>query len=281
MAIIYIADSSGQQTHCSEHDARNRWREGKIARDCLYWLQGMDGWRPVVEYFEPAAQASTPEAEIPPTPPRGFVKDPAGLTRFVVMMLWLSLASSVAATILSGISLATGQASQPEATELSPFDLVSALFALAQLAVFIVTAVNFLRWVHRAHVNARGLGATNLTITPGWAVGWFFVPIMNLWKPFNAMKELWQASQNPDAWESETPSNLLTAWWTMWLLSNVLAQTSLRLSLSGDQSSMMPEVCALLSDIVDIPLTLVVIRLVRSIYEMQSEWAARPSKSSA
>ena len=279
MAIIYIADSSGQQTHFSEPEARVRWREGRIARDSLYWQNGMEGWRPVAEYFEQAPETAVTPQESAPAAPRGFVKDPSALTEFVILMLWVSLGISCISTLVSAFSLATGQATKPEASELSPLDLTFALFGLLQLTVFLTTAVGFLRWIHRAHVNIRGLGAKNLNITPGWAVGWFFVPIMNLWKPFQAMKELWQASQNPDAWESETPSGLLTAWWTLWLLSNVLAQTSLRLSLSGGEPSVLPEVCALLSDIVDIPLTLVALRLIRSLHEMQSEWAAKPGKA--
>ena len=281
MAIIYIADSSGQQTHCSEHEAQSRWREGRIARDSLYWQHGMEGWRPVVEYFERGMETSAAPQAMPPAPPRGFVKNPAGLTQFVVVMLWISVVSSSIATLLSAFSLASGHASQPESTELTPFEAASALFALVQLTIFLTTAIGFLRWIHRAHLNVRGLGATDLNISPGWAVGWFFVPIMNLWKPYQAMKELCQASRNPDAWKSEMPPGLITTWWTLWVLSNILAQTSFRLNLrSDDPTSMIPELCTLLSDLADIPLSLVVIRMVRSIHEMQSEWAARPRNSS-
>ena len=30
-----------------------------------------------------------------------------------------------------------------------------------------------------------------MTFTPGWIAGWFFVPIMNLFRPYEAVKELY------------------------------------------------------------------------------------------
>lgn len=276
MAIIYISDADGQQSQHSEHEARLRWDDGRISRNALYWRHGMPDWRPATEYFEGIAPPEPPPIPEMPSVVRTFVKDPAALTRFVVFMLWVYLASSVVAGLISSYSLATGQTSLPETDELSPFQMIEALFGLLQLTILLTTSIGFLRWIYRAHVNVRALGASGLKYSPGWSVGWFFVPILNLWKPLAAMKELWQASSNPDAWQNEQPATIVNTWWTLWLLSNFLGQLSLRLSLGGDGSNAVnSELCSILSNVFDIPLSLVAIRLLNSILEMQTRWVTR------
>ena len=65
----------------------------------------------------------------------------------------------------------------------------------------------------------HALGSPGLRFTPGWAVGWYFVPIANLWKPYQAMKEIWRASKNPGNWQAETTSGFLGWWWFWWIIS--------------------------------------------------------------
>ena len=47
---------------------------------------------------------------------------------------------------------------------------------LVQLVVWVAAFVITLRWIYLANNNARALGADDMIVTPGWAVGWFFVP---------------------------------------------------------------------------------------------------------
>jgi hypothetical protein len=74
----------------------------------------------------------------------------------------------------------------------------------------------FLMWIHRSHRNLSAFGAQGLTFTPGWAVGWWFIPIFNLFRPFQIVREIWQAS-DPGmpagaAWR-RAPSSPLIGWW--------------------------------------------------------------------
>ena len=86
-----------------------------------------------------------------------------------------------------------------------------ALLGLAALA----TAVFVSRWIYRANSNARALGAKEMAFTPGGAVGWYFVPIANLWKPYQAMREIWKASTGPLGWQRRPVSALLPCWWLL------------------------------------------------------------------
>lgn len=89
-----------------------------------------------------------------------------------------------------------------------------------RLTMFWVSGIPILMWIYRANRNARALGAHNMTVSPAWSVGSFFVPIANLFIPYRAMKEIWQASRRPDDWRTgDKTSILLPAWWTFWLLN--------------------------------------------------------------
>jgi len=68
-------------------------------------------------------------------------------------------------------------------------------------------------------------GADN-TFTPGWYVGWFFVPIANLWKPFQAMSFIRDNSQNL---AGKTMGNALGLWWTFWIISTITDRISTNL----------------------------------------------------
>jgi hypothetical protein len=267
---IHIADPSGRQTSYSEEQARALWSQGGIAPQSLYWKEGMPEWRPATEFFgvSPAPTAAPVG--------RGFIRDPAGLTRWVVRMMWLLLGLSALAGVVTAVSLGTGNARRGM-EELTAIDVVEAVIALGQVVVYITTGVCFLRWVHRANLNARGFGAEGMRFSPGWCVGWYFVPILNLWKPYQAMKEIWQASRNPVNWWTVPPPGLLSLWWTLWLLSNLLAQLSFRATLGNLPDAVGTGlVLDMASNLIDVPLCFVAIRMVQSIHQMQSDLAREP-----
>lgn len=88
--------------------------------------------------------------------------------------------------------------------------------------IVLVTAIVWLVWQHRAQKNLEGLGATWLRFTPGWAVGWWFVPFASLVKPFQTVRELWKASGDPHGWQMRSTSPLLGWWWGLYLGAPIL-----------------------------------------------------------
>jgi len=57
---------------------------------------------------------------------------------------------------------------------------------------FFVAMVMFLIWFYRARVNAEGHGWPQ-RLSPGWAIGAWFVPLVSLWFPFWIMVDIWRA----------------------------------------------------------------------------------------
>ncbi|MDB4780351.1 DUF4328 domain-containing protein [bacterium] len=171
------------------------------------------------------------------------------------------------------LSRATFSAAEAEAN-----DFREQIIGLFYFSLYLLTAVIFGCWIVRANKNARALGADDLRITPGWAVGYFFVPILNLWRPYQAMKGLWQASHSPSSWTSLTASPILPAWWTLWLVSSFVSQAAFRAAMDTNQIDDPNKIIAglktatfldIASASVEIPLCLVAMFLVTQITHAQ------------
>jgi hypothetical protein len=95
-----------------------------------------------------------------------------------------------------------------------------------QLLLFLGSIVPVAMWLYRASANARALGARGMEFTPGWTVGWFFIPVFNLFRPYQAVNELWRASARPSdrAWREEPRSLLVALWWAAAIVTAILSQ---------------------------------------------------------
>ena len=145
-----------------------------------------------------------------------------------------------------------------------------ALFFLAQFVVLVGGAVLFLVWLFRANANARALGADDMMVSPGWAVGWWFVPLANLVMPFVAMRELWKASAAPRDWQMERASASIPFWWGCWILSNLAGVIAFRLELQPELATAPAlRVLSLASEVLAIPAALLLARIVAGIQAMQ------------
>ena len=95
-------------------------------------------------------------------------------------------------------------------------------FRILIRSLYPITVVVFLMWIHRSYRNLPALGAKELKQTPGWAVGGFFVPIMNLFHPFQVVREIWKASDpnsmDGTSWKTARTSPLIGWWWALFLM---------------------------------------------------------------
>lgn len=266
MNTIHLAEPGQQPVAYAEDQARTLWAQGNFSPQVLYWREGMSEWRPVAELFGSAVS-------LPPSP--RWAKNPATLTQFLCVMLWISLGVAIVSGSLSAISVMTGSAAQVEIETLTLRDIVEILIGLLGLVVYITTAIAFCMWTHRANRNARALGAAQMKFTPGWAVGWYFIPIANLWKPRQVMREIWHASENPSAALDDKTPTLVSNWWTLWLVTNLLGQMAFRYGLRAEtvRDVMASEVFSLVSDFVQIGLCIVAVKMIKTIYEMQKSHA--------
>jgi hypothetical protein len=143
------------------------------------------------------------------------------------------------------------------------------------LVLNIVTIVAWLVWQHRGQRNLSRLGVRQLQFTPAWAVGWWFVPIANLWKPYQSVRELWRASRAgvDDALRAgERTWPVIGWWWGVWLASNI----TLRLSVSMDRQATLDDYIGsdhvdLVQEALSITAAILAIAIVRSITRGQEQ----------
>jgi hypothetical protein len=154
-----------------------------------------------------------------------------GLTRVLVTLLAASAVVAVLGIVSSLMQLDLLSRSYTS-VEATANDARQQLIASSSAVLILVTFVLFAIWIVRAHRNLPGLGGERLDVSPGWALGWFFVPIANLWKPYKAMRTLWKASHDGPRWDLEEVPWWFTMWWVVWLIAGALSRVADGLSRS-------------------------------------------------
>ena len=101
---------------------------------------------------------------------------------------------------------------------------------LVCLGIFIASAILSGRWIYLSSKHNHQSGAEGLHYSPGWSVGWYFIPIFSLWKPYQAMKQIYQVSVDKDNWKEIRIPGLFPIWWALWIISTVVAQIIFRTS---------------------------------------------------
>lgn len=130
----------------------------------------------------------------------------------------------------------------------------------------------FGRWIYLAQRNLPELGARLLRFTPGWSVGCFFIPLLNLWAPCQAMNQLVRASRNPRQWELEDTPPLIIAWWILWLIAQVLGNSVFRGGMAAKTAAAIYSATQLdiALSVASVPLYLLAWLIVRRVWRDQS-----------
>jgi hypothetical protein len=145
----------------------------------------------------------------------GDFRNPAGVTRLAAIPPVPNLALGLLGAGLRFVDRAPG----------GPGDFV----ALAELAVLIACFVVVGRWIYVANANAHSFGTGGMSISPGWAVGWFFIPLANLVKPYEGMKEAWRTSHDVAGLYEEAESPVVGWWWGLWIVNGIVGWVGMRL----------------------------------------------------
>lgn len=212
------------------------------------------------------------------------------LARVVIILLIASMILDVVGifSTLSQISLLNKVAGGYAITESEAMENDSRQLTIArlQLLVYLITAICFLVWIHRTYKNLKPLGTQNPDYSPGWAVGYFFIPFINLVRPHQVVQEIWRES-NPETVAALSPyerqaftyasgsrnAALVTFWWVAYLLMNVMAYFAARLGTDAKSLNDFAGASwiSIVSDSISIVAAILAILVVRKIDSMQEE----------
>ena len=146
------------------------------------------------------------------------------------------------------------------------FTTVVIIYYIAIFTLFIVTTVFFCKWVHRACTNAHGF-SNAMTITPNWAVGWYFIPVAALFMPYKAMAEIWNASAPQGAGRG-----VLVTWWSLFITIIAAATISIIIQyVWGGQAYVLTSCIDVLNEFITIAQSIFAIKLVKCVTKFQEE----------
>ena len=117
------------------------------------------------------------------------------------------------------------------ATEGEQFDRTATALGVWLWAAYLASAIAVLAWLSRSVENVPPLGGGTPRLSPRWAIGWWFVPIANLWKPYGIVRDLWTRLATP---ARRRGSGVLTAWWVLWVVSAITDRVTRQVSRNAE-----------------------------------------------
>jgi hypothetical protein len=143
------------------------------------------------------------------------------------------------------------------------------IIGIIYLIAFVISAVTFIQWFRRAYYNLH-LRVNHLSQTEGWAAGSWFVPIVNLYRPYQIMKELYQETKELLTKKGLSINENFTTgslgwWWTLWIINNIIGQFVFRYSMKAESIDELTisTVASMVGNVVGIPLALITVKVIK------------------
>lgn len=120
------------------------------------------------------------------------------------------------------------------------FEIIDYSTLIISFILTLICAIFFIMWFRRAYYNLSQL-VLNVSYSDGWAAGVWFVPIVNLFRPYQMMKELYEKTESlfikrNIKFESDFKSNSVLIWWIFWIASYITENIIYRLENSKNYS---------------------------------------------
>ncbi|PHN07651.1 DUF4328 domain-containing protein [Flavilitoribacter nigricans] len=151
--------------------------------------------------------------------------------RAIIIIFWVMLGVTVLLLISNFLQYRLLSSYDFDADQADSNDNRQMVLAFLFLAIYILSIVYFIRWFRRAYYNLHQvLPASRLQHTEGWAAGSWFVPILNLYRPYQIMEEIWEKTQLEYLDRPQIQGvQILGFWWALFLGNNFISRISSRL----------------------------------------------------
>lgn len=115
-----------------------------------------------------------------------------------ILLIWIILGIEILSIISSFLQLNLLQnaaiGNEISDTEANMNDIREKIIAILYLIAFIISGITFILWFRRAYFNLHLLN-NRLSYKEGWAAGSWFVPFLNLFRPYQIMQELYHETR--------------------------------------------------------------------------------------
>ncbi len=227
--------------------------------------------------------SAPPVSPVPPAKgvaPVAWLRSPVGLGRATAALLGLVLVVDLFAVgvelYVHGVldDIVNGGGGADLARRADRADSLFETSGVLQSGALLAAAVVFLCWFYRVRVNAEVFDPFGHTMKRGWAIGAWFVPLVNLWFPRRITVEVWKASGDP---ERPRGHGLVNAWWVMWVVSISVSRVASRMYGRAEEAEVGRTAVRLLlfADLTDALAAVLAVLLVLRLTRMQHEKALR------
>ncbi len=158
--------------------------------------------------------------------------------------------------------------------DLATYDLVVIITALLYLILIIICAVFFIMWFRRAYYNLHQLkGSAGLRYSEGWAAGAWFVPIFNLFGPYQIATDLHEKTENllikANMIESKPAIHAVKGWWwASWITASVVNRVGTRMEEDID-TALVGTIISMVGSIITLAAAYLAIKMIKNYHEME------------
>lgn len=191
----------------------------------------------------------------------------------LIFLIWIVLVLEVLIIISSGMqhslltTIASGGYVSDEAANFN--DLRVQLLAILYIVAYVISGIAFIMWFRRAYFNLHQKVNT-LSYGEEWAAGGWFVPVVNFYRPFQIMQELYNETrkfiQNSEGSHSiDLSTKYLGLWWTLWLINGIAGQIAFRVARHAStlDDLIISSKVDVVSGVIGIVLSFITVRIVR------------------
>ncbi|MGN6208768.1 DUF4328 domain-containing protein [Asticcacaulis sp.] len=157
--------------------------------------------------------------------------------RVLTALLFTIIAFQIFSAALVGAVLALAVI-RGENLEMPPE--IFAVYNLVRRSLFVtpltITVVKMF-WIYRTSKNTHEITSKTMEFSPGWAVGWHFIPFAALWQPYLVYSELYRANRDPENWKTQKASPIILIWWIFTIVSEIVGMA---INVAGKDGSEIP-----------------------------------------
>ncbi len=197
-----------------------------------------------------------------------------------ILLIWIVLGMDIISLVSDFFeyqllqSATTGNITMAEA---NANDARQDIIGILHLVVYIISAVTFIMWFRRAYNNLHKK-LSYLNYSEGWAAGSWFVPVLNLFRPYQIMKELYVETdkllkKRLEFYASQFNYSAIGIWWALWIISGILGQFVIRWSTQAEtvDDFIIGSIAALISDVIAIPLAFITVKVIKNYSALETE----------
>jgi hypothetical protein len=139
-----------------------------------------------------------------------------------------------------------------------------------------ISMITFIMWFRRAYYNLHQK-VKYLSFSEGWAAGSWFVPIVNLYRPYQIMEELYVKTKkllktNGFSDRINYTTNYLNWWWTLWIITavagNIILKYALKYADTIDELIIIT-VGQMILSILEVPLAIITVKIIKDYSQVE------------